>query len=137
MVMQSAQTIELQRKIRRPPGRSSRAASGIQRYGSAQSEAPYSEWTTSNDESGSGTSSGRSDELIVREPERDLALGGFRRVGTVDEVVRHGAREVTPDRSRFGIGWVRCADRLAQRRDSALPLDDEREGRPGGDELDE
>ena len=29
--MQSAQTIELHRKIRRPPGRSSRAASGIQR----------------------------------------------------------------------------------------------------------
>src|SRR5438105_3501076 len=74
------------------------------------------------------TYSGRSDELIVREPERDLALGGFRRVGTVDEVVRHGAREVTANRARFGVGRVRRADRLPERRDRALSLDDEGEG---------
>ena len=45
------------RKTRRPPGRRSRAASGIQRYGSAQMDAPYSETARSKLASGSGTSS--------------------------------------------------------------------------------
>lgn len=48
---------ELPRKTRSPPARRSRAASGIQRYGSAQIAAPYSEMTKSNDELRSGTCS--------------------------------------------------------------------------------
>ncbi len=36
-------SVELRRNTSRPPGRSSRAASGIQRYGSTQIDAPYSE----------------------------------------------------------------------------------------------
>ena len=54
---QSESTIEWQRKISRPPGRSSRWACGIQTYGSHQMAAPYSEKTRSNEESGSGGSS--------------------------------------------------------------------------------
>ncbi|OLD98829.1 MAG: hypothetical protein AUG91_08245 [Actinobacteria bacterium 13_1_20CM_4_69_9] len=55
--MHSVTSVELRKKINRPPGRASRAASGIQRNGSAQIDAPYSEWTMSKDSSGSGTSS--------------------------------------------------------------------------------
>src|SRR5918912_168929 len=44
-------------KTSRPPGRSSRAASGTHVYGSAQSDAPYSETARSNAPSGSGTDS--------------------------------------------------------------------------------
>ena len=51
------ESVELRRKTSSPPGLSSRAASGIQRYGSHQIEAPYSETATSNEASGSGTSS--------------------------------------------------------------------------------
>ena len=47
----------LRRKTSRPPGRSRRAASGIQRYGSHQMLAPYSETARSKLASGSGTSS--------------------------------------------------------------------------------
>ena len=36
-----------------------------------------------------------------------------------------------------GVGRVRRADRLAARRDRALALEHEREGRAGGDEVDE
>ena len=54
---QSIESVELRRKTSSPPGRSSRAASGIHRYGSHQIEAPYSESARSNDASGSGTSS--------------------------------------------------------------------------------
>src|ERR1043165_6514488 len=50
-------SVPLSRKISRPPGRSSRAASGTHLYGSAQRHAPYSETARSNDASGSGTSS--------------------------------------------------------------------------------
>ena len=49
---QSTRIVPLTRKTSSPPGRSSREASGIQRYGSAQIEAPYSETTRSNDASG-------------------------------------------------------------------------------------
>ena len=49
-------SVELQRKTSRPPGRSSRAASGIQRYGSTQIDAPYSETTRSKLSSGSPVS---------------------------------------------------------------------------------
>ena len=49
--------VPLTRKTRWPPGLRSRAASGIQRYGSAQIDAPYSEIARSKLSSGSGTSS--------------------------------------------------------------------------------
>src|SRR6266545_3832323 len=235
--------VELRRNTSRPPGRSSRAASGIHRYGSTQIDAPYSETTRSAEASGrpvsaasvstsgnsipvsrmrrlavsscagvgstpttlaprrashaekyavphpssttsrpltsprrfssdSGVSntphlisscaqaraaeasvysvfarvqfatfcrtySGLSDKLIVREPERDLARRRLGRVGTVHEVVGHRARQVAANRARLGIGGIRRADRLAKRRDRALAFDDERQRRPGGDELDE
>ena len=45
------------RKTSSPPGRSSRAASGTHRYGSAQIDAPYSETARSKLASGSGTAS--------------------------------------------------------------------------------
>ena len=54
---QSTHSVEFRRNTSSPPGRSSRAASGIHRYGSHQIDAPYSETTRSNDASGSGTSS--------------------------------------------------------------------------------
>ena len=57
------------RNTSRPPGRSSRAASGIQRYGSTQIEAPYSETTRSKLASGSPVSAG------VRLDERELDAG--------------------------------------------------------------
>src|SRR4051794_4827170 len=76
-------------------------------------------------------------ELIGGEPERDLALGRLRRVGAVDEVVRHRAREVAANRARLRIGGVRRADRLAHRRDCAFAFHDERPGRARRDELDE
>src|SRR5438105_3448487 len=44
-------------KTSSPPGRSRRAASGIQRSGSHHSDAPYSEKAMSNDSSGRGTAS--------------------------------------------------------------------------------
>ena len=47
----------LVRKTRRPPGRSSRAASATQRSGSHHTLAPYSLTTRSKEASGSGTSS--------------------------------------------------------------------------------
>src|SRR5919202_1523390 len=84
-----------------------------------------------------GTYSGYSDELIVREPERDLALGRLGGVGAVDEVVRHRRGEVAADGARVGVDGVRRADRLAQRRDRPLPLHHERPRRRGGDEVHE
>jgi len=48
---------ELTRNTSRPPGRSSRAASGIQAYGSHQMLAPYSEIAKSKLASGYGTRS--------------------------------------------------------------------------------
>src|SRR6476619_8151070 len=83
------------------------------------------------------TYSGRSDELIVREPERDLALRRLRRVGAVHQVVRHRVRKIAADRSRLGIRGIRRADGLAHRGDGALALDDQRQCRAGGDEFDE
>src|SRR5262252_5764436 len=56
----------------------------------------------------------------VTEPERDLTLRRLGRVGAVHEVVGHRGGEVA-----------------AHGRDRALALDDERPGRPRGDELDE
>ena len=78
-----------------------------------------------------------SDELIVREPERDLARGRLRRVRAVDEVVRHREREVAADRARRGVLRVRGAHRRADDRDRRLALDDERERRRRGDEGDQ
>src|SRR5438067_124487 len=81
------------------------------------------------------TYSGNSDELIVCKPQVDLALRRLRRIGTVDEVVRHCERQVAADRARICVRGIRRADRLAQRRDCALPFDDERERGAGSDEL--
>ena len=53
------------------------------------------------------------------------------------EVVRHREREVAADRSRGGFGRVRRAHRRPHDLDRALALEDERERRPGRDELDE
>jgi hypothetical protein len=50
-------SVELRRNTSRPPGRSTRAASGTQRYGSHQMLAPYSLIARSNDASGSGSRS--------------------------------------------------------------------------------
>src|SRR4051812_23210631 len=237
--MQRCASVPIVRKSSRPPGRRSRAASGIQRRGSAQSDAPYSETARSKAASGSGTDSaaastsgnsipvsccirravsscagvgstptGRapararvaekyavpqpssttsspatlpshssrtrntphssvsaahafrafasvnsrfvsvhcatfaatrsaSAELIGGEPERDLAFGRLRRVGAVDEVVRHRAREIAANRARLRVGRIRRTDRLAHRRDRAFALDDERPRRARGDEFDE
>ena len=56
----------LTRNTSSPPGRSSRAASGIQRYGSAQIDAPYSEIARSND------ASAQRDVLGARLEQREL-----------------------------------------------------------------
>ena len=53
--MVSTSSAALPRKISRPPRRSSRAASGIQRYGSHQIAAPYSLIARSKLASASGT----------------------------------------------------------------------------------
>src|SRR5579859_2146008 len=236
---QSCDRFELVRKIRRPPRRSRRAASGTHLYGSAQRHAPYSLIARSNEESGSGTdspgASTRSSSMpvsriirravsscagvgstpttraprfasladryavphpssttsrpatlprtptvdsgmpktpnvmssrdharaaaasvysafafvqlatlpasdsgeLIAEPERDLARRRLGRIGAVHEVVGHRHREVAADRPRLGVGRVRRADRLAERRDGTRALDDERPGRAGADELDE
>src|SRR5581483_188562 len=73
----------------------------------------------------------------IGEPQRDLALCRLRRVGPVDEVVRHREREVAAQRPRLGVGRVRRADRLSRGRDRAFALEHERERRAGGDEVDE
>src|SRR4051812_25626624 len=232
-------SVELRRKTSRPPSRRRRAASGIQRYGSTQIEAPYSETTRSALASGRPVSAAsastrgnsmpvlaiirravsscagvtstptgrapffasqaekyavpqpssttslpstsprtfRSDSSIpqmpheisssaqfvsafssvysafafvqrvtffaassdeaIGEPDPDLALGGLRRVGAVHEVVRHGEREAAAQRARRGLGRVGRADRDATGRDRPFALEDERERRPGGDEVDE
>src|SRR6266404_6946724 len=67
----------------------------------------------------------RSDELIA-EPERDLPRRRLGRIGAVHEVVGHRYGEAAANRSRLRIGGIRRADRLAQRRDRAVALDDER-----------
>jgi len=78
-----------------------------------------------------------SSDHAIGEPEADLALGRLGRVGAVHEVVRHGKRELAAQRAGIGLGGVRGADRLAGGRDRSLPLEDERERRPRGDELDQ
>ena len=78
-----------------------------------------------------------SDELIVREPERDLAGGGLGGVGAVDEIVRHREREVAADRPGPRLRGIGGAHRLADGRDRSLALDHEREGRARGDERDQ
>jgi hypothetical protein len=55
----------------------------------------------------------------------------------VHEVVRHREREVATDRPGCCLGRVRRADRLPQRRNRTLALDDERKRRRGGDEVDQ
>src|SRR4051812_8166135 len=238
--------VELRRNARQPPGRSSRAASGIHRYGSTQIDAPYSETTRSAHASGNplapasastrgnaipvsaiirravascagvtSTPTGRAPRLAsqaekyavpqpssttsspltsprtfssdssipqmpheisssaqfvrafssaysafacvqsstflaasvearavgsdepIREPDPDLALGRFRRVAAVHEVVGHRQRELAAQRACLGVGGIRGADRLSARGDGTFALEHEREGRTGGDELDQ
>ena len=80
------QDVPLTRKISRPPGRSRRAASGTQRYGSAQMLAPYSEIARSKLASGRGTVSAL--PWMQREVEPVLGLEPARRrelrLGVVD-----------------------------------------------------
>src|SRR5262249_16897855 len=78
----------------------------------------------------------QSDEPIG-EPDPDLTLGRLGRVTAVDEVVRHRQRELAAQRAGIGVGRVRRAYRLAAGGDRTVALEDEREGRSGGDELDE
>ena len=71
--------------------------------------------------------------LEVREPDADLALSGLRRVGAVDDVFRHGQREVAADGARGGLGnRVGAASQLAPRLDGALALDNAGDQRSGG-----
>ena len=89
---------EFVRKTSRPLGRRSRAASGTQRAGSAQSEAPNSETARSNDASGSGTrsagasTSGKGDPRALHHP-----AGG----------VELRRRRVDPDRLRAAVRQLR------------------------------
>ena len=55
--LQSMDSVEFRMNTSSPRGRNSRAASGIQRSGSHQIDAPYSETARSNEASGSGTAS--------------------------------------------------------------------------------
>src|SRR2546423_4074659 len=232
-------SVELRMKTSRPPWRRSRAASGIQRYGSTQMEAPYSDTARSKLSDGSPVSAAsastsgnsmpvsaisrravascagvmstptgrapcfashaekyavpqpssttssratspstcRSDSSIaqmpqwisssaqfvdaesfvcsrliwaqsaaflaasldqsIREPEPDLALGGFRRVGAVHEVVGHRERELAAQRAGARLRGVRRPDRLAARCDRGLALQHEGQRRARGDEVDE
>ena len=91
----------------RPPGRSSRAASGIQRYGSHQIDAPYSERARSNDSSGQRhvlgvrLDSGNSSPNSSLHPPRRLELR--RRDVDADDAraaPREPRRRSTPCRSR-------------------------------------
>src|SRR5215472_12899245 len=70
----------------------------------------------------------------VTEPERNLTLRRLGRVGAVHEVVGHRGSEIAADRPRCGIRRIGGADRRAHRRDRSFALDDERPGRPRGDE---
>ena len=93
---QSIDRVELRRNTSSPPGRSSRAASGIQRRASHQIEAPYSESARSNEASGSGTSSafassrGNSIPGLLLQPPRRLQL---RRRDVDADRARAAARE--------------------------------------------
>src|SRR5215211_1106921 len=79
----------------------------------------------------------RSSEIDIGEPKPNLALRRLRRVRAVDEVVRHREREIAADRARRGVRRVRRAHRRPDELDRFLPLDDQRERRAGGDEIDE
>ena len=72
-----------------------------------------------------------------REEQRGLALAGLGRVGAVDHVLADRDREVAADRAGGGLERVGRADHLAGGADRGLALEDERDDRAGGDELDE
>ena len=55
----------------------------------------------------------------------------------MNQVVRHRERQVAADRAGPRVGRVRRAHRHSHRRDRALTLEHEREGRPRRDEVDE
>src|SRR4051795_5201773 len=78
----------------------------------------------------------RSDEAVW-EPEADLALGRLSGVGAVYEVVRHRERELAAEGAGIRVGGIRGADRLARGRDCPVALEDERQRRARGDEVDE
>ena len=94
---QSMSNDELPRNMSSPPGRSTRAASGIQRYGSLQIAAPYSLTAKSKHSAGNGNSSAiavdqrEGEVVLVLEP----ACGGELRGGVV-EADRPGAAPGQP-----------------------------------------
>src|SRR5947208_1863614 len=92
---------------RRPPARSRRAASGTTSSDSGADHVPHTGSPTFSWEAWSCWYSSlresqyarlTSDEVIVREPEPDLARRRLRRVGAVHQVVGHREREVAADR---------------------------------------
>src|SRR5436190_14892998 len=78
-----------------------------------------------------------SDEVGIREPERDLARRRVGRIRAVHEVVGHRQREVAADRARRGILRIGRPHRRPDDGDRVLALDDERQGRGRRDELDQ
>src|SRR5215210_5625396 len=73
----------------------------------------------------------------LREEQPDLAGGGLGRVGAMDHVGLHLQRVVAADRAGGGLDRVGGADRLAGGPDRLVPLEDERDERAAGDELDQ
>src|SRR4051812_45635579 len=73
----------------------------------------------------------------LREEQPDLAGGGLGRVGAVDHVGLHLERVVAADRAGGGLDRVGGADHLTRGPDRLVPLEDERDERPAGDELDQ
>ena len=91
----------------RPPGRSSRAASGTVRYGSAKVIAPQSHMTTSND------ASCERHRLRARVQEREV--DARLRVGSPG-VLEPGGRVVEPDGPRAGARGARATTRRRRSR---------------------
>src|SRR5262245_31033644 len=79
----------------------------------------------------------RMPDFLLREEQGGLALAGLGRVRAVHHVLADLDREVAADRPGSGFERVRGADHLAGGADGVLALEDERDDRAGGDELDE
>src|SRR3712207_4220474 len=73
----------------------------------------------------------------LREEQRDLAGSGLVGVRAVDDVVLHLEGEVAADGAGGGLDRVGGAGQRAERLDRPRALDDEREQRAAGDELDQ
>ena len=72
-----------------------------------------------------------------REEDPDLAGGRLGRVGAVHEVLADLEGEVAADRAGGGLDRVGRADQAAAAGDGVRALDDERDERAAGDELDQ